>query len=96
MSPLPNAKPDKRIYQLLKTTDLQNLTFSDFQKVAETIFAEQGAEGVLRVRVDRGGNKNQSEQLSMFCRFTHAQTRTLDENSILLNIQHIHSNSQNV
>ena len=48
MSPLPNAKPDKRIYQLLKTTDLQNLTFSDFQKVAETIFAEQGAEDELR------------------------------------------------
>tara|TARA_Y100000401_G_scaffold15325_1_gene10409 strand:+ start:563 stop:1369 length:807 start_codon:yes stop_codon:yes gene_type:complete len=48
MSPLPDAKPDKRIYQLLKTTDLQNLTFSDFQKVAETIFAEQGAEDELR------------------------------------------------
>ena len=26
MSPLPDAKPDKRIYQLLKTTDLANLT----------------------------------------------------------------------
>ena len=48
MSPLPNAKPDKRIYQLLKTTDLANLTFSDFQKVAETIYAEQGAEDELR------------------------------------------------
>tara|TARA_B100000214_G_scaffold368537_1_gene340241 strand:+ start:56 stop:1282 length:1227 start_codon:yes stop_codon:yes gene_type:complete len=48
MSPLPDAKPDKRIYQLLKTTDLANLTFSDFQKVAETIFAEQGAEDELR------------------------------------------------
>ncbi len=48
MSPLPDAKPDKRIYQLLKTTDLQNLTFSDFQKVAETIYAEQGAEDELR------------------------------------------------
>ena len=48
MSPLPDAKPDKRIYQLLKTTDLANLTFSDFQKVAETIYAEQGAEDELR------------------------------------------------
>jgi hypothetical protein len=48
MSPLPDAKPDKRIYQLLKTTDLENLTFSDFQKVAETIYAEQGAEDELR------------------------------------------------
>tara|TARA_A100001388_G_C28772802_1_gene505034 strand:+ start:387 stop:1604 length:1218 start_codon:yes stop_codon:yes gene_type:complete len=48
MSPLPDAKPDKRIYQLLKTTDLENLTFSDFQKVAQTIYAEQGAEDELR------------------------------------------------
>ena len=48
MSPLPDAKPDKRVYELLKTTDLANLTFSDFQAVAETIFAEQGAEDELR------------------------------------------------
>jgi len=46
--PLPDAKPDRRIYELLKTTDLQNLTFSDFQKVAQTIYAEQGAEDELR------------------------------------------------
>jgi len=46
--PLPDALPDKRIYQLLKTTDLENLTFSDFQGVAEKIYAEQGAEDELR------------------------------------------------
>ena len=46
--PLPDAKPDRRIYELLKTTDLQSLTFSDFQKVAQTIYAEQGAEDELR------------------------------------------------
>ena len=46
--PLPDATPDKRIYQLLKTTDLENLTFSDFQGVAEKIYAEQGAEDELR------------------------------------------------
>ena len=46
--PLPDAKPDRRIYELLKTTDLENLTFSDFQGVAEKIYAEQGAEDELR------------------------------------------------
>ena len=46
--PLPDATPDQRIYKLLKTTDLENLTFSDFQKVAQTIYAEQGAEDELR------------------------------------------------
>jgi hypothetical protein len=46
--PLPDAKPDRRIYELLKTTDLENLTFSDFQKVAQTIYTEQGAEDELR------------------------------------------------
>ena len=46
--PLPDAKPDRRIYELLKTVDLENLTFSDFQAVAQTIFAEQGAEDELR------------------------------------------------
>ena len=46
--PLPDATPDKRIYELLKTTDLENLTFADFQKVAQTIYAEQGAEDELR------------------------------------------------
>ena len=46
--PLPDATPDKRIYQLLKTTDLENLTFSDFQGVAEKVFVEQGAEDTLR------------------------------------------------
>jgi len=46
--PLPDAKPDKRIYELLKTVDLENLTFADFQGVAKTIYAEQGAEDELR------------------------------------------------
>jgi len=46
--PLPDAKPDRRIYELLKTTDLENLTFSDFQGVAEKVYAEQGAEDELR------------------------------------------------
>ena len=46
--PLPNAKPDKRIYELLKNVDLENLTFADLQSVGETIFAEQGAEDELR------------------------------------------------
>ena len=46
--PLPDAKPDRRIYELLKTVDLENLTFSDFQSVAQTIYAEQGAEDELR------------------------------------------------
>ena len=45
--PLPDAKPSTRIYQLLKTTDLENITFSQFQSVAEKIFAEQGAEDEL-------------------------------------------------
>lgn len=46
--PLPDAKPDKRIYELLKTVDLENLSFADFQGVAKTIYAEQGAEDELR------------------------------------------------
>lgn len=46
--PLPDALPDKRIYELLKTVDLENLTFADFQGVAKTIYAEQGAEDELR------------------------------------------------
>jgi len=46
--PLPDAKPDRRIYELLKNTDLENITFSEFQGVAKTIFAEQGAEDELR------------------------------------------------
>ena len=46
--PLPDATPDQRIYKLLKTTDLENLTFSQFQSVAETVYAEQGAEDTLR------------------------------------------------
>ena len=46
--PLPDALPDRRIYELLKTVDLENLTFSDFQKVAQTIYADQGAEDELR------------------------------------------------
>ena len=46
--PLPDAKPSTRIYELLKNTDLENITFSQFQGVAEKIFAEQGAEDELR------------------------------------------------
>ena len=46
--PLPDAKPDRRIYELLKTTDLENLTFAQFQGVAQTVYAEQGAEDTLR------------------------------------------------
>ena len=46
--PLPDAKPDRRIYELLKTTDLENLTFAEFQGVAQTVYAEQGAEDTLR------------------------------------------------
>lgn len=46
--PLPDAKPDRRIYELLKTTDLENLTFAQFQGVAEKVYAEQGAEDTLR------------------------------------------------
>lgn len=46
--PLPEAKPDKRIYKLLKNVDLENLTFDDLQAVGQTIFAEQGAEDELR------------------------------------------------
>ena len=46
--PLPDAKPDRRIYELLKTTDLENLTFAQFQGVAKTVYAEQGAEDTLR------------------------------------------------
>lgn len=46
--PLPNAKPDKRIYELLKNVDLENLTFADLQAVGQKIFAEQGAEDELR------------------------------------------------
>lgn len=48
MSPLPDADPDKRIYALLKNVDLENLTFADFQGVAEKVYAEQGAEDTLR------------------------------------------------
>ena len=46
--PLPQAKPDKRIYELLKNVDLENLTFADLQAVGQKIFAEQGAEDELR------------------------------------------------
>ena len=46
--PLPEAKPDKRIYELLKNVNLENLTFDDLQAVGQTIYAEQGAEDELR------------------------------------------------
>jgi len=47
--PLPDA-PDysKRIYELLKETDLENLTFSQFQGVAEKLFIEPENEDEMR------------------------------------------------
>ena len=46
--PLPDATKDKRIYQLLKNIDLGNLTFSEFQTAAQSVFAEPEAEDTLR------------------------------------------------
>jgi len=47
--PLPDA-PDysKRIYELLKETDLQNLSYSQFQGVAEKLFIEPENEDEMR------------------------------------------------
>ena len=47
--PLPDA-PDysKRIYELLKETDLENLTYSQFQGVAEKLFIEPENEDEMR------------------------------------------------
>ena len=47
--PLPNA-PDysQRIYELLKETDLENLSYSQFQAVAEKIFIEPENEDEMR------------------------------------------------
>ena len=46
--PLPDATKDQRIYQLLKNIDLGNLTFSEFQTAAQSVFAEPEAEDTLR------------------------------------------------
>lgn len=46
--PLPNADKDKRLYELLKTQDLENLSYSDFQGAAEKIFVEGINEDDLR------------------------------------------------
>jgi len=46
--PLPNADKDKRLYELLKTQDLENLSYSDFQSAAEKIFVEGVNEDDLR------------------------------------------------
>jgi len=46
--PLPNADKDKRLYALLKTQDLENLSYSDFQSVAEKVFVEGVNEDDLR------------------------------------------------
>ena len=47
--PLPNA-PDysKRIYELLKETDLENLSYAQFQGVAESLFIEPENEDEMR------------------------------------------------
>jgi hypothetical protein len=47
--PLPNA-PDysQRIYELLKETDLENLSYAQFQSVAEKIFIEPENEDEMR------------------------------------------------
>ena len=47
--PLPDANNySKRIYQLLEETDLQNLTYSQFQGVAEKLFIEPENEDEMR------------------------------------------------
>ena len=47
--PLPDANNySTRIYELLKETDLQNLSYSQFQNVAETLFIEPENEDEMR------------------------------------------------
>ena len=47
--PLPEANDySKRIYQLLETTDLENLSYADFQGVAEKLFIEPENEDEMR------------------------------------------------
>ena len=52
--PLPDA-PDysKRIYELLKETDLENLSYAQFQGVAEKLFIEPVLSGVMLVCLDK-------------------------------------------
>lgn len=46
--PLPEAEKDRRLYELLKTQDLQNLSYSDFQQAAQAVFVEDVNEDTLR------------------------------------------------
>ena len=46
--PLPNADKDKRLYELLKTQDLENLSYADFKGAAEKIFVGGVNEDDLR------------------------------------------------
>ena len=46
--PLPDAEKDRRLYELLKTQDLENLSYADFQAAAETVFVEDVNEDDLR------------------------------------------------
>ena len=46
--PLPDAEKDRRLYELLKTQDLENLSYSDFQQAAESVFVEEVNEDDLR------------------------------------------------
>ena len=46
--PLPEAEKDRRLYELLKTQDLENLSYADFQAAAEAVFVEDVNEDTLR------------------------------------------------
>ena len=46
--PLPDAEKDRRLYELLKTQDLENLSYADFQAAAESVFVEDVNEDDLR------------------------------------------------
>ena len=47
--PLPDAEPkSKRVYQLLQTKDLENLSFDQFDEVGKPITIEQMNEDELR------------------------------------------------
>jgi hypothetical protein len=46
--PLPDAEKDRRLYELLKTQDLENLSYADFQAAAESVFVEEVNEDDLR------------------------------------------------
>jgi len=46
--PLPEAEKDRRLYESLKTQDLENLSYADFQAAAESVFVEDVNEDTLR------------------------------------------------